>query len=174
LGLGLQPAPLASTSVLRLHHQPPSPTAQNHLGASSSASLVDRPLSTPAATRGPVDAFRRGPRRYMTRSKQGGRALLQRASRCVLVLPAPPLDPPPQPSLARASSPRRFEDATMSLLEPLARRTVTQNGRTGVSSGAGAGGRPRADHLGPCTSLSLSLVVPRVRACILAPLRAAR
>jgi len=94
LGHGSRPAPLASISVHRLRHQPPSPTAQSDLGASSSASLVDRPLSTPTATRRLADAFRRGPRRYKTRSKQGGRALLQRESRCVLVLPASSPWPP--------------------------------------------------------------------------------
>ena len=73
--------------------------------------------------------------------------------------PPPPLGLPPRPSLARASSSRRFEDATMSLLDSLARRTVPHNGWKGVSSGAGAGGRPRAAHLDPCTSLSLSLLV---------------
>jgi len=82
--------------------------------ATSSANLVVRPLSTPGATRRLADAFRRGPRRYKTRSKQGGRALLQRESRCVLVLPAPPLGPPRRPSLARSSSSRRFDDAMMS------------------------------------------------------------
>jgi len=160
LGLDSRPAPLASISVHRLRHQPPSLTAQSDLGASSSARLVDRPLSTPAATRRLADALRRGPRRYKTRSKQDGRALLQRGSRCVLVLPAPPLGPPRRPSLARSSSSRRFDDATMSLLEPLARRAITQDGWTGLSSGAGGGGRPRAVHLGPCTSLLLTLLVP--------------
>jgi len=170
LGLGSRPAPLASISVHRLRHQPPSPPAQSDLGASSSAHLVDRPLSTPTATRRLVDAFRRRPRRYKTRLKQGGWALLQRESRCVLVLPAPPFGPPRRPSLARASSSRRFEDATMSLLESLARRAVTHDGWTGLTSGAGAGGRPRAVHLGPCTSLLLALLVPQARACTLAPL----
>ena len=47
----------------------------------------------------------------------------------------------------------------MSLIESLARRTVTHKGWRGVSSGAGAGGRPRAVHLGPCASLLLSLFV---------------
>jgi len=73
--------------------------------------------------------------------------------------PPPPLGPPPRPSRARASSARRSGDATMSLLDPFARRTVTQTGWTGISSGAGAGGRPRAAHLGPCASLLLSLLV---------------
>ena len=104
LGPGSRPAPLASISVHRLRHQPPSPPAQNHLGASSSVLLVDRPLSTPTATRRLADALRRGPRRYKTRSKQGRWALLQRESRCVLFLPAPPLGPPRRPSLARSSS----------------------------------------------------------------------
>jgi len=128
LGLGSRPVPLASTSVLRLRYRPPSPTAQGHLDASSSANLVDRPLSTPTATRRLADAFRRGPRRHKTRLKQGGRALLLRESRCVLVLPASSSWPPSSPSLARASSSSRFRDATMSLLEPLVRRAAPHNG----------------------------------------------
>ena len=71
--------------------------------------------------------------------------------------PRPHLGAPLCVPLAHASSSSRCVDATMSLLEPLARRTIVQNGWTGKSSGAGAGGRPRALHLGPCTSRLLSL-----------------
>jgi len=160
LGPAWRPAPLASASALRLHHHPPSPTAQSHVGASSSASLVDRPLSTPTAPRGLGHAFRRGPRRYKTRSEQGGSAPLQRDSRCVLVLPTSSPWRPLHPRLAQASASRRLCYATMSLLEPLACRSISQSGRTGGSGGARAGGRPRAARLGPCASLLLSLLVP--------------
>ena len=88
LGLAWRPAPLASTSVLRLRHQPPSPTPQSDLDASSSANLVDRPLSTPTATRVLVHAPRRDSRRRKARWEPDGRALRGRESRCVLVLPA--------------------------------------------------------------------------------------
>jgi len=176
LGLGWRPAPLASTSVLRLRHRSPSPTAQNDLDASSSANLVD-PTSLDTGggsrTRGRLSARLKKVQGALSAGRaglcSGGTAGASSSS------PPPPLGPPPRPSLARSSSSRRFEDATMSLLVPLARRTVTHKGWTGVSSGAGPGGRPRAVHLGPCTSGLLSLLVqqaPRVWTCALR--RAAR
>jgi len=124
LGLGSRPAPLVSISVHRLRHQPRSPPAQNHLGASSSAHLVDRPLSTPTAARRLADAFRRGPRRYKTRSKQGGRALLQRDSRCVLVLPT---SFPWPPSLA-FSRPRQLLETLRGRDDELTRAPRAQGG----------------------------------------------
>jgi len=100
LGFARRPAPLASTSVPRLHHHAPSPTPQSDLDASSSASLVDRPLST----RGGDFRTRARPsansRRCKARWEQGGRALRDWESRCVLVLPAS------SPSLPSAPSPR--------------------------------------------------------------------
>ena len=127
LGLGLRPAPLASISVHRLRHHSPSPAAQSHLDASSSANLVDRPLSTPAATRGPVDALCRGPRRYQTRSRQGGRALLQRESRCVLVLPASSSWPPSSAS----SRPRQLLEPLRGRDDELTRAPRAQGGSAG-------------------------------------------
>ena len=97
LGLCWRFAPLANSSVLRLHHQPPSPPAQNHLDASSSATLVDRPLSTPATTSRPAHALHRGPRRCKAGSVQLGRASQRRDSRCVLVLPTSSPWPPSSP-----------------------------------------------------------------------------
>ena len=97
--------------MLRPRHRPPSPTAQSDLGASSSASLVDRPFSTPAATRRLVDALHRVSRRCSTPSVYCEWGLLRSESRCVLLLPAPP---PWRSSLC----PSRLRQ----LLKPLCRR----------------------------------------------------
>jgi len=121
--------------------------------------------------RTPFDEVREGTRR--ARSRAGGLCCSERAG-ASSSSPPPPLGPPPRPSLARSSSSGCLEDATMSLLEPLARRAVPHNGWKGVSSGAGAGGRPRAVHLGPCTSLLLSLLEPQARVWTCELLRAAR
>ena len=175
MGLASRPATLASSSGLRLRHQPPSPAAHNDLGASSSAAPRRPDLSQHRRRLGdrwtPFVEVREGTRR--ARSRAGGLCSRGRAG-ASSPSPPPHLGSPPRPSLARTGSCSRLEDATMSLLEPLARRTVPNGGCTGASSGAGAGGRPRALHLGPCTSLLFSLLVPQARVCTLAPLGAAR
>ena len=53
-----------------------------------------RPLSTPAAASGLVRALRRGSQRCKARCESDGRALRERESRCVLVLPASSPWPP--------------------------------------------------------------------------------
>jgi len=149
-----RPRPLRRTASARPHQRASSTDHSRHRRR-----LPDR--------RAPFDEVQERTRR--ARGRAFGSSCSERAG-ASSSSPPPPLGLPPRPSLARSSSSIRYENATMSLLEPLVRRAVTQDGWTGLSSGAGGGGRPRAVHLGPCTSLSLSLVMPQARASPLAPL----